>query len=114
MFGPTSEWLERTAAPHHLVLEPNPSLSPNPSVADVSEALPVAIQGRPGEKCDLRHASSHAGQERVMPGLDRPSGMDTECTGQQCDGTADDNAALRLLGDAVRCNGATRFIAPMC
>ena len=30
MFGSTGEWLERAAAPHHLVSEPNPSLAPPP------------------------------------------------------------------------------------
>ena len=81
MVGSTGEWLECVAAPHHLVSKPNPSCPPPPSVANVSEVLPVAIQGRPGEKCDLRHASSHADDERVTPTVDRPPGTDRERTG---------------------------------
>ena len=113
MFGPTGEWLEHVAAPHHLVSKPNPSWCPPPPpcVADVSEALPVAIQGRPGGKCDLRHAGLHAGKERVMPMANRPPRTDRERTGQQCGGTADDNIALRLLGDAGRCDVAHQFTA---
>ena len=88
------------------------SAPPTPSVANVSEALPVAIQGRLGRKYDLRHASSHVGRKRVKPMPDRPPGTDRECTGQQCGGISDDNAALRLLGDAGRCDRATGFIAP--
>ena len=114
MFGRTSEWLERPAAPHHLVSEPNTSRPPPPSVADVSEALLVAIQGRPSGKCDMRHASSHAGEKSVKPMADRPLGMDKECTGQQCGGISDDNATLRLLGDARRYDGPARFTASTC
>ena len=86
----------------------------SPSGANVSEALPVAKQGRPGRKCDLRHAGLHAKRKRVKPTPDRPPGMDGECTGQQCSGVTDGNASLRLLGDAGRCDGAARFTAPMC
>ena len=87
---------------------------PPPSVADVSEALLVAIKGKPARKCDLCHAGSHAGEKSVKPTADRPPGMDRECTGQQCGGTVDDNAALRLLGDAGRYDVAARFTASIC
>ena len=39
-----------------------------------SEALPVALQGRDWQKCDLRHVGRHAGRGRVTPAADRPPG----------------------------------------
>ena len=110
MFGPTaSGW---SVQPLHIIwFRSSTLLCPPPSVADVSEALPVARQGKPGGKCDLRHAGSHAGRQRVTPAPDRPPGTDRECTGQQCGGIWDDKAALRLLGDVGRGDGAPEFTA---
>ena len=110
MFGPTSERLERAAAPHDLVLEPNSSRPPPALLMSRRRSL----KGRPGGKCDLRHAGSHTGAKRGKPMPDSPLGTDGECTGQQCGGIADDDAALRLLGDARRCDGIAEFIASTC
>ena len=50
-------------------LRPNP-LSPLALLC--SEALLVAIQGRPGAKCDLHHVGQHARYKRLIPTTDRP------------------------------------------
>ena len=93
-------------------------LAPPPKHCYCSEAFPVAIQGSPGEKCDLRHAGRHAGTESVKPVADRPSGTQWECTGQQCGGVEDEMqpcGCWAMLGAAIaqqdsqhRCAGDER------
>ena len=60
----------RLSCVHRSCGEPRPTsvgfearaLSPPPPAPLCSEALPVALQGRDWQKCDLRHAGQHAGR----------------------------------------------------
>ena len=49
------------------------ALSPPPAPVR-SKALPVALQGRDWQKCDLRYVGRHVGQQRVTLAADRPPG----------------------------------------
>ena len=50
-------------APYQLVLKLDLSLTnPNPLAPLCSEALPIALQGRDWQECDLHHAGQHAGR----------------------------------------------------
>ena len=91
-------WLHRSGG------EPRPtsfgfgaSCLPPPPAPLCSEALPVALQGRDRQKCDLRHAGRHARPRRVTPTADRPPGAYGEESGP-------------VMGPCKRCSGQPTMV----